>query len=83
MGFDEAEIERMAELDARRDERWTVGLAYMDERRRLESTFEGEALEEELHRLRERTFGHAAKTIEREEASGFDRFERPRVYGRN
>ncbi len=83
MGFDEEEIARMAELDAWRDERWARGDAYMAERRRLEQTFEGHRLEEELRILREDTFGIEAITIEREEASGFERFERPRIYGRN
>jgi hypothetical protein len=83
MGFDAAEIDRMAALDARREERWARGLAYMEERQRLERTFEGDALEAELRHLRARTFGHEATTIEREEASGFERFRRPRVYGRN
>jgi len=83
MGYDEPQVARMEELDATREARWAVGLEYMEERRRLESTFEGAVLEDELRRLRERTFGPAAKTIEREEASGFHRFERPRIYGRN
>lgn len=83
MGYDEAQIARMEDLDAEREARWVVGIGYVEERRRLESTFEGAVLDDELRRLRERTFGPAAKTIEREEASGFHRFERPRVYGRN
>jgi hypothetical protein len=83
MGFDEDEIARLRELDARRDARWERGLAYMEERRRLAATFEGDALEAELDHLRERTFAHEAQTIAREERAGFFRYERPRIYGRN
>jgi hypothetical protein len=83
MGFTPDEIEVLAERDAVRDARWEVGLGYMEERRRLTKTFEGDALEEELRHLRERTFAHEARTIALEEASGFFRFERPRIYGRN
>lgn len=83
MGFDPEQIESLAERDAVRNARWRLGLAYMEERRRLEATWSGEALEEELAQLRERTFGHEARTIALEEADGFFRFERPRVYGRN
>lgn len=83
MGYDDEQIERMAELDARRDTRWDNGLAYMEERGRVVETFEGEAREEELHHLREEYFGHEAETIAREEEGGFFRYARPRVYGRN
>ncbi len=83
IGFDEASVQRMAERDRVRDARWERGLSYLEERRRLEATFEGEVLTAELRHLREEVFGHEAATIEREEASGFERFERRRVYGRN
>lgn len=83
LGYDEAGIARMAELDARREARWQTGLAYMEERRRLTTTFEGEALETELRALRNEYFGPEAPTIEAEEQQGFFRFERPRIYGRN
>jgi hypothetical protein len=83
MGYTEDEVEHLAAVDAERDERWQRGRAYMEERARLAATFEGDVLEEELRVLRERTFGPTAPTIEREEAGGFFRFERPRVYGRN
>lgn len=86
MGFAEADVARFAARDEQLEARWAVGLEYMDERRRLEVAFEEadpEVLEDELRRLRERTFGFEAATIEREEAEGFYRFERPRIYGRN
>jgi hypothetical protein len=83
LGFDEEEIARLEELDARREARWQNGLAYMDERARIAATFEGDALDEELGVLRERYFAHEADTIEAEERDGFFRYERPRIYGRN
>jgi hypothetical protein len=83
MGFDDEEIERLAALDARREQRWDTGLAYMEERDRLESRLEGDAFEEEVQRLREAYFGVEAHTLAMEEASGFFRFERRRIYGRN
>ena len=83
LGFADDEIERMAKVDERREARWQNGLAYMQERARLEATFDGDALEAELRALREEHFAHEAPTIEREERDGFYRFERPRIYGRN
>ena len=63
--------------------RWKNGLAYMQERARLQTRFEGAALEGELRALREEYFAHEAPTIEAEERDGFFRFERPRIDGRN
>jgi len=83
LGFDEAQIARWEEIDAKREARWEVGLAYMEERTRVAVTFEGDALDAELRALREAFFGDVAKTIEAEERDGFFRFERERIYGRN
>jgi hypothetical protein len=83
LGFDDEQIARLAEIDARREARWEIGRAYMEERARVVATFEGETREAELRALREEHFAHEAPTIEREEQGGFFRFERPRVYGRN
>jgi len=83
LGYDEAEIARMEAIDERREARWQNGLAYMKERERIAASFEGDALEAELHALRAEYFAHEAQTIEAEERSGFFRFERPRIYGRN
>jgi len=83
MGVDEARIEEMERLDAEREERWQSGLRYMVERDELARSYEGVQLDEELRFLRERCFGDQAKTIEAEEASGFFRYTRRRVYGRN
>jgi hypothetical protein len=83
MGFTDEEVARLERVDARRESRWQNGLAYMAERRRIASSFAGEALDGELRHLRERYFADEARTIELEEREGFFRFERPRVYGRN
>lgn len=83
LGFDEEGIARMAAIDERREARWQVGLAYMQERARVAATFEGDARDAELRALREEYFADEAPTIEAEERDGFFRFERPRVYGRN
>jgi hypothetical protein len=83
LGFSEDDVARFAELDERRETRWQNGLAYMQERARLEATFEGDALEAELRALREDRFAHEAGTIEAEERDGFYRFNRARIYGRN
>jgi hypothetical protein len=76
---DEPSRDALRERDARRER----GLAYMEARQRLIETFEGDALEVELDRLRERTFGHEAPIIAREEQAGFFRYARPRVQGRD
>ncbi len=83
MGYSDEAVERLAITDERREVAWANGLTYVDERERLRNRLRGEALDEALSDLRVRSFGDNATTIAREEAAGFERFERPRVYGRN
>ena len=83
MGIGEEAIEELEKVDEERERRWQNGLRYMDERDDLARDYEGAALDEELRFLRERYFGDEAKTIEAEEASGFFRYRRERIYGRN
>lgn len=83
LGYSEAQIERLAERDAKRNQRWEKGLAYMDARRELDARPESAEKDQALQRLREEHFGFEAKTIALEERDGFYRFERPRLYGRN
>jgi hypothetical protein len=83
LGYPEEEIARMEQVDERREARWQNGLAYMQERARIETSFEGDALEGELRALREEHFADEAATIAAEERDGFFRFQRPRVHGRN
>ena len=83
LGLDDAALGRWDALDQERDRRWDAGLKYMAERAALAKQYTGEALEARLVELRARYFGPEAATIADEEASGFFRFERPRVYGLN
>lgn len=83
MGFTEEQVEKMADYDAVREQRWEVGYKYMAERDTLAAQFEGPELEEKLKAAREKYFADEAGTIELEEKDGFYRFLRPRVYGRN
>ena len=84
MGFDSHEIEEMAEIDAKREQRWNIGLEYMQERNDLVENFNGPQRKEQLKALREKYFQDEANTIEREEENdNFFRFERPHIYGRN
>ena len=83
-GYGPEAIARLAATDRYKDARWTNGLAYMQERAQLERRLpEGEAFEAALIALRQRFFDHEAQTIAREEASGFFRYQRRRVFGRN
>jgi hypothetical protein len=83
MGLDAEALQRWDSLDTERDARWDVGLKYMREREALATQYTGAALEERLRPLRERYFAAEAETIAQEEESGFLRFTRPRVWGRN
>jgi hypothetical protein len=84
MGFDSHEIEEMAEIDAKHEQRWNIGLEYMQERNDIVENFKGPEQEEKLKAIREKYFQNEANTIEREEENDkFFRFERPHIYGRN
>lgn len=83
-GYSQAQVQEMEMRDRHRDARWAHGAEYMAARAELEARLpEGEAFETELEALRERFFEHEAATIRREESSGFFRFERRRIHGRN
>lgn len=83
MGYDEAQLNQLDALDAEREKRWQVGAQYSAEKKRLTAQYQGTELESKLQALREQYFKIEAKTIAMEEADGFNRFERPRYYGRN
>jgi hypothetical protein len=83
IGIAEEELEEMEKLDAEREERWQDGLQYMAERDIFAEDYEGPEREEQLRLLRVHYFGDEARIIEAEEASGFFRYRRRRVYGRN
>ncbi len=83
LGYSSDAIERLAEQDQAREEKWQNGRAYSEEREALRQRLSGEALDAALSNLREEHFGIAAPTIAKEEEQGFYRFERPRQYGVN
>jgi hypothetical protein len=84
MGFSQEQVDALEKVDADNNQRWDVGLKYMEERKKVVEAFQGNQQKEQLKTLRERYFGDEAQTIELEEVNdGFFRFERPRYYGRN
>ena len=83
LGYPDEAIERMAERDQERNERWENGLAYMEERKELTRHYSGQHLEEKLEELRREHFDHAAETLQREEENDLYRFERERRFGLN
>lgn len=82
-GFSEARVAELAQQDQDRNARWDNGLAYMEERAALVQSLNESELESALSALRTKYFKHEAITIEREEATGFLRYQRPRLYGVN
>ncbi len=83
LGYSDEQIGRLQERDEVRNQRWDNGHAYMAQRKQLVDGVDGVALDEALAVLREQFFKHEASTIAQEEASGFFRYQRPRVFGRN
>lgn len=84
MGLDPQQVREMAEIDAKREQKWNIGLEYMQERNDLVENFKGQEQKDKLKELREKYFHDEANTIEREEENdNFFRFERPHIYGRN
>ena len=82
LGMDEPALERWDELDRTRDDMWTTGERYMDERAGLLENYEGDELARRLDELRTKTFGPEADTIRSEEESGFHRFDHRRTFGK-
>ncbi|MBU1170944.1 MAG: hypothetical protein KKD44_15395 [Proteobacteria bacterium] len=83
MGYSEEDSKKLAHSDAENEKRWQQGYLYMDERAKILAAFQGVELKDKLSALQDTYFSYQAKTIQAEEASGFFRFERPRVYGCN
>jgi len=83
MGFPDEAIEKLAKRDQKRAEDWQKGYDYMEARRELSRRYTDERLEQKLDALRQEHFGRTAETIEKEESSGFFRYERPRRLGLN
>jgi len=83
MGFTQAQIEQLEQIDDKKNSRWDNGLTYMDEREKITQELEGTELDTALTTLREKYFKHEAKTIQIEEDDGFFRYTRKRIYGKN
>ena len=83
LGFTADELEYFEARDQKRNARWENGKAYMKARAELIETSSGEELDAALDALREKFFKHEKETFAKEEASGFFRYTRPRIYGRN
>ena len=83
MGYSEEDIEQLAQEDAKKEERWQNGYAYMNRRNELLATSSNSDTENQLAELREQFFKQEASTIAAEESAGFFRYKRPRYYGRN
>lgn len=83
LGYSEEQVAQAQQKDEIRNQRWSNGLSYMAERQAIADQLEGDALNSALSALRESYFKREAYTIAKEEESGFYRYARPRVYGRN
>ena len=83
LGFDEEQVARLAARDRRQAARWSNGLAYTAARAKVVDRVDDGERDAALAALRTEYFGARAETIRREEESGFFRFERPRILGRN
>ncbi|MCE9599017.1 MAG: hypothetical protein K8S54_13715 [Spirochaetia bacterium] len=82
MGMDEAAVGRWDKLDADRDQRWSNGEIYTQERKEIVGKYSGDEREKKLDELRRKLFGEEAESIKNEEASGYFRFTQQRRFGR-
>jgi hypothetical protein len=73
MGMDSAALERWETLDSERQNRWTVGKTYLQERQKLMANPDA-ASDAALNDLRRKYFGPEAEAIAIEEAEGFYRY---------
>lgn len=81
MGMDDAALSRWDKLDSDRDQRWSNGELYMQERKDLTANIPEER-EQKLDELRKKLFGEEAESIKNEESGGYFRFGQKRCYGR-
>jgi hypothetical protein len=81
MGLDENSLRRWEALDADRDRRWEAGRNYLNERQTILIHYSGQELEKRLDELRAKHLGAEADTVKSEEASGYYRYQKTRVWG--
>lgn len=82
LGMDEAALDRWEDLDRQRDQAWSVGEEYMQERQRILAHYQGAEREARLAQVQDRLLGAEADVIRSEEAAGFYRYGHRRRYGR-
>lgn len=82
MGMDDAALSRWDKLDGERDQRWSNGEVYMQERKEITGKYSGDEREQKLDELRKKLFGEEAESIKNEESGGYFRFSQKRRYGR-
>lgn len=82
MGMDEAALQRWDQLDQHRDEIWTAGQQYMQERQQIASQYDGAERQRRMSELQDQRFGEEADTIRSEEQAGFYRYAHQRRIGR-
>ncbi len=82
LGMDEAALDRWEKLDTQRDQTWSAGQNYMQQREQIVARYDGNRQQRELEALQKSVFGEQAEMIQREEAAGFFRYARQRRIGR-
>jgi hypothetical protein len=81
IGLDEAALNRWEALDTERDNEWSAGIRYMQERKALETQNSGQLPEAALRDLQDRVFGkEQSQYIRNEEATGYFRYAGERTY---
>lgn len=82
MGLDAEAIKRWDALDQERDVSRATGMTYLDERARLEASFQGPERDQKIAAMQIRLFGEEqAQIIRNEESSGYYRFKAPQKFG--
>jgi hypothetical protein len=82
LGMDAQALDRWAALDKRRDELWTTGSNYMEQRQIILAEYTGGEQRRRLQALQTALFAEQSELIQREEQSGFFRFAGERRIGR-
>lgn len=84
MGMNKEALDRWDQLDQERIELWSNAERYVAEREALKSQYQGEEFNDQLWKLQVEIFGETeASYIQKEERSGYYRFEKQQKYGLN
>jgi hypothetical protein len=82
LGMDAEAVGRWSELDQRRDQAWTIGANYMQQRQQLVLDYEGVEQHDRISALQNGLFAGKAELIQREEQGGFFRYGGERHIGK-